>query len=193
MRTNTRSEADRSRRAGRGLAVRAAVPALILALSSAAFGEIASVRVKRANVRAGPSHSSDVAWQAWIHTPLEVLARRGDWVRVRDFEDYTGWIHDSLLDDGPAVVVTAEMANVREGPGMRRQVVWEVDLGYTFKVVDRTGNWLKVKDEGDVEGWIHASIVWGDKRPDRERPEDGWEAGADPQARRRGTRDTAGG
>lgn len=141
--------------------------ALAAALAAAPLAaEMLAVAVQQANVRAGPGRSSPVMWRLWIYNPLEVIDRHGRWIQVTDFFGEEGWVHESVVGRIPAVMVAAEAANVRERPAARGDVVWEVDQGYPFLVQERRGNWLKVKDEGRISGWIHVSTVWGVTDPD---------------------------
>lgn len=140
----------------------AALAVLAAALTASPLrAEMLAVSVQQANVRASPGVRSPVLWRLWIYNPLEVLDRQGNWLQVTDFFGEEGWVHESVVARIPAVQVAAEAANVREGPGARRDTVWEVDQGYPFMVQERRGNWLKVKDDGKISGWIHVSTVWG--------------------------------
>lgn len=126
---------------------------------------IRAVKAEKANIRSGPSLSADIVDTAWRLTPFEALGREGNWAKVRDCEGYVGWIHASLLEDIPAVIVTSAAANIRSGPGRAQPVTWVVDHGYALQVVAREGDWLEVHDGDDVTGWIHRSIVWGRTEP----------------------------
>jgi SH3-like domain-containing protein len=130
--------------------------------SAAAPGaEMRSVAAEQVNVRSGPGGSYDVVWRAVKLYPLEVLDREGAWVRVSDYENEEGWVHGSLLAETPSVVVVSRKANVREGPGPDRAVVWEVDKEFPMKVLDTSGSWYHVTDDDGLEGWIHKSVTWG--------------------------------
>jgi len=122
-----------------------------------------SVSVEKANVRAQPSGRSDVLWQVYIYTPFKILGRKGNWIRIRNFRGFKGWVHATVLGDTPSVIVKTKKANVREGPGAQYAKLWQVDFGYTFEVLERQGAWLRIKDEEDLEGWIHSGIVWGNE------------------------------
>lgn len=55
--------------------------------------------------------------------------------------------------------VSSRRANVREGPGTRRPVLWQAWRLTPFFVVDWVGDWAKVRDcEGD-DGWVHGSLL----------------------------------
>ena len=57
------------------------------------------------------------------------------------------------------VVVKAGIANLRSGPGTKYEVLWQVEQYHPFLVVEKKGNWYKIKDfEGDM-AWIHKSLL----------------------------------
>lgn len=57
------------------------------------------------------------------------------------------------------VSVDTNTLNMREGPTTSSQVLWKLSRGYPLEVVQRQGNWLKVRDfEGD-DGWVSRSLT----------------------------------
>ncbi len=57
------------------------------------------------------------------------------------------------------VSVRAPTANLRAGPGTDSEVRWQLRQGYPLLVLQRQGDWLRVRDfEGD-EGWIAARLT----------------------------------
>lgn len=55
------------------------------------------VKAKVANVRSGPGPRHRVIGRAEYGEVLRTLARRGDWVQVRDHDGLTGWVARRLL------------------------------------------------------------------------------------------------
>lgn len=133
----------------------------LLAAAPVFSAEMLSVSARQANVRSGPGADYEVVWRAARYYPLEILDSDGAWVMVSDYENEEGWISSSLLAAVPAVVVVSEKANVREGPGLDYEVLWEVDKQYSLKVLGSEGNWYKVSDGGELTGWIHKTVTWG--------------------------------
>jgi len=130
-------------------------------LPLAVMAEWASVSTKQVNVRSAPGVSAAVEYQAWIYSPLQVLVKKGDWVKVRDFEKDAGWAYAPVLSDAPTVIVKTAKANIRNGPSPRSKVLWEVERGYPFLLVGQNGVWLHVKDDEEIDGWVHKTMVWG--------------------------------
>lgn len=133
----------------------------MLFASPALTADMLSVSARQANVRSGPGAAYEVVWRAARYYPLQVLDSDGAWIMVSDYENDEGWISRSLLAAVPAVVVVSEKANVREGPGLEYDVLWEVDAEYSLRVLGSEGNWYKVSDGGELTGWIHKTVTWG--------------------------------
>lgn len=57
------------------------------------------------------------------------------------------------------VSVNTGTLNMREAPDTGSPVMWQLSRGYPLKVVQRKGNWFKVRDfEGD-DGWVARSLT----------------------------------
>lgn len=154
-------------------AVWAAAAAVALCAAGAAAADWVSVSVRKANIRFAPAASARVAWRIWIYSPLRVVGRDGSWLRIVDYAGGRGWIRDRDVGSSPAVVVAARAANLRSSPAMGDNVEWVLEESYPLRVLETRGRWLRVTDDEDVDGWIHASAVWGFTAPDeRRRDED---------------------
>ena len=136
--------------------------ALFLAVNSFAAAKYASVGVKEGKVRKCASTQCGVKFKVWKFTPLELLSTSPDkqWVEVRDFEGFTGWIHKDLLAETPGLSAKVD-ANIRQSPSGSADVVWVVEKGYPLKFIKKQGAWLQVEDEDGLKGWISASLTWG--------------------------------
>jgi len=122
----------------------AAALAVGLAASVAAAGSSVRVRVETANVREGPGTKYDLLWTVGRDFPLEVIARRGSWLKTRDFLDSEGWIFAPLTAAGPAAIVQVDEARVRSGPGLSYQVRFLAAWGEAFPVLSHEGEWVEI-------------------------------------------------
>lgn len=57
------------------------------------------------------------------------------------------------------VSVSGDKVNMRSGPGTSYAIIWELGKGYPLRVIDSRGEWLKVVDFENDEGWISSSLV----------------------------------
>ncbi|MBI3457011.1 MAG: SH3 domain-containing protein [Candidatus Rokubacteria bacterium] len=70
-----------------------------------------------------------------------------------------GLVGLAAADSATFVRVSAETANVREGPSLRHERLWEAYENDPLKVVTRSGRWLKVVDFEGYAGWIYAPLT----------------------------------
>ena len=127
---------------------------------TAVGSERLAVTSRIANIRGGPGTTFDIIWKAETYYPIEVIERRGKWIRFKDFEGDKGWIHRSLVGDLPTVITTRPVCNIRSGPGTKHDKLFTVENGVPFKVLEKKGNWLRVEHADGDRGWIHRSLIW---------------------------------
>lgn len=57
------------------------------------------------------------------------------------------------------MAVKADIANVRSGPGVKYELLWQIEKYHPVLVVEKKGPWCHFKDfEGD-RGWVHDSLL----------------------------------
>ena len=128
----------------------------------------ASVNAKRANIRKCAGTNCAVKFYAWRYTPVIMLQTNEDkdWVLVKDFEGYQGWISASLLSPKGGMSAKTDL-NVRSNPSSKADIVCTVEKGYPFKYISKKGKWIQVQDEpvkasdGICKGWIYNANLWG--------------------------------
>jgi len=119
-----------------------------------------SVTSRIANMRSGPGTQYDVLWQVEKYHPLMINKKQGDWYEIKDFENDMAWIHKSLLSRIETVITKNDKCNIRSKPDIKSQVLFVVEKGVPFKVLERKGNWINIEHgDGDV-GWIFKTLVW---------------------------------
>ena len=124
--------------------------------------EYASVKSNGVNVRSGPSTDNDVRWEVFEGFPLEILERKDDWAKCRDFEGDSGWIHNDLLTDKKMVIVKKKKVNLRNVPNTESnsKILAVVKYSVVFEALEKKGEWLRVKHSDSTEGWIHQNLIW---------------------------------
>jgi len=141
-------------------------------------GQKATVGEDLVNLRAGPA--TDYAIIAQLENKAELLVEGrsagNEWIFVQPEEGESGWVFANYLsgidDMGALVVVTpapdilplvevsAELVNLRSGPGEAYEVLSQLGQSQGLAVVGRSeaGDWLAVKFGGDV-GWVFVDLV----------------------------------
>ena len=56
--------------------------------------------------------------------------------------------------------VSSDTANIRSGPSTKNKILFSVDKGIPFKILNRKGRWIEIQHADGDKGWIHASLVW---------------------------------
>lgn len=142
--------------------------ALALLAGSAAVSAAVSARdmvaVSRPeiNMRSGAGTQHEALWVLSRGYPLEVLARKGKWLKVRDFENDRGWVYRPLTNAGtPHHVVKVQVLNIRSAPSLKSRVLAKAAHGEILRTLERKRDWVKVKQEGGPTGWVSRRLVWG--------------------------------
>jgi SH3-like domain-containing protein len=136
------------------------VSLLVFIGSPASASQRMAVDADTANIRAKPDIHSDTLWQVEKYYPLVILEKKGAWYRFKDFEGDMGWIHESLVDKTPTVIVKVDRANIRADAGTQYDLVFDAERGTPFKVLEKKGQWIKVQHADGDTGWIFSSLVW---------------------------------
>ena len=133
---------------------------LIMLLAGTASAERLAVSAPVANIRSGPGTSHNVLWKVEKYFPLRVIEKSGDWYHFEDFEGDKGWVHQSLVSKISAVVTKNDACNIRSGPGTGNKIIFTVEKGIPFKVLNREGSWIHIEHADGDKGWIHKSLIW---------------------------------
>lgn len=135
--------------------------ALILLSSSFVAAETVSVLKDGANVRTGPSTDAQVKMELFQGYPLKVEEKKGDWIKVTDFENDSGWINKSLVGAGNTVIVNAkESINMRSEPSTTATIVAKIERGVVLTRISTKGDWVQVKHAKGTQGWISRTLLW---------------------------------
>lgn len=123
--------------------------------------DMVSVAKSEINMRTGASTRHSVVWALSKGYPLEVTARKGKWLKVRDFEKDTGWVYRPLVNKTPHVIVNAGIVNVRSAPSTRSRILGKAPYGEVLRTLEHRSNWVKVQRDSGLKGWISRRLVWG--------------------------------
>lgn len=123
--------------------------------------EMVSIKGRIVNMRSGPSTGAQILWELERGYPLEVLARKGDWLQVRDFENDKGWVARSLTGRTRHHIVKARVANIRSGPSTRYRIVGKSERYDLLRTRGSKAGWVKVQSTDGVMGWVSKKLLWG--------------------------------
>lgn len=134
-----------------------------LCASNVLATEMMSVSFSGADIRTSPSAAmSKVVFTASRYYPLEVVGKDKEYYKVKDHNGRIGYIHKTLLNDDKTIVVTADKANLRKGPGTDNDVVGQLSKNDGAKFVSKTEGWVEIVTANGERGWIADFLIWGE-------------------------------
>jgi len=120
-----------------------------------------SLKASEGNVRRGPGLTHRIDWVfSRAGMPLLITAEFDNWRRVEDHEGAGGWVHFALLSGVRTVLVTLDMAEIRDAPSDSATVVAQAELGVIGRVQRCEADWCRIALDGR-RGWVRTSAIWG--------------------------------
>lgn len=148
--------------------------------------QAAVVRISVANLRRDPRHQAELIDQAVMGTQLKVLKKRGGWYYIQTPWQYLGWITGASLEfmtneelesnwmDANLVYVNSVDTRVFESIQATNDVVSDVTMGATLKLISNRGRFAEVQLPDGRTGFINSSEITplksinNDLSPDKE-------------------------
>jgi len=143
------------------------LPGLLAALSLVVFTqtvqsrEMVSVDRAEVNMRSGSSTKHPILWALSKGYPLEVTRRQGNWLKVRDFENDSGWVYRPMVGKKAHVIVKGGVVNVRSAPSTGSRILGKAEYGELLRTLEHRNKWVKVQRDGGMKGWVSRALVWG--------------------------------
>ena len=135
---------------------------LMLACATASAFDFRSVGAPSVVLYDTPSAKGVKRYVAPRGMPLEVVARYGDWVKVRDADGELSWTEGKGLAALRNVVVKAAQARVRASPDDNAALVMTADKGVLLERIDTLGTgWTQVRHRDGIVGFVRNTEVWG--------------------------------
>lgn len=127
---------------------------------------MASIKGDNVQLRSGPGTQYKAKWQYGDGFPFKVIDRKGRWIKIRDFENDSGWVYKKYTTQKGHMIVKANKGkkkkiNIRKGPSTKYEIVGQAYYGVVFQTLEQKKGWAKVKHESGLTGWIKRSLLWG--------------------------------
>jgi len=113
------------------------------------------------NLRSGPGTKYAIKWEYGRGFPMRVIGRKGDWYKVKDFENDVGWVYRNVVASKSHMIVKRKVVNVRNKPSSKAKLIGKADYGVVFKTIKQKKGWAKVKHENGLTGWVRRDLLWG--------------------------------
>lgn len=128
----------------------------------AAAAEFRSIADNAVIMYDAPSAKANPLYVASRYYPVEVIVQLDNWTKVRDVAGDLAWVEKKELSDTRTVVVTAELADVREKPEDNAPLVFQARQGVALEIVELgAGAWVKVRHRDGQSGFVRTDQVWG--------------------------------
>jgi len=137
--------------------------ALIALILQSMTAEALCIKNKKANLREGPGKNYKKVWSVLKYMPFKQIGREGNWIRVKDLDKDTYWVHRSLTTEKyMCAVIKKNKTNVRQKPGRKSpQVEWSpIDKYFSMKVLKIKGPWVHIEDSTGDQAWVYRPLVW---------------------------------
>jgi SH3-like domain-containing protein len=120
-----------------------------------------SVKKDGVNIRSGPATDKPVVMEVFRGFPLRVLEKKGNWLKVSDYENDSGWINKDMTENTKTVIVVAKTsANMRQEADGKSAKIADVVPGVVLQLLKEQGEWRQVKHSGGTTGWLHKTLIW---------------------------------
>jgi SH3-like domain-containing protein len=60
---------------------------------------------------------------------------------------------------GFKVCVNSHRVNIRKGPGLQHQIIWQVFKNTPLEVITKKGDWYQIVDYAGYDGWIYSDLA----------------------------------
>ena len=95
--------------------------------------------------------------------PLKRIGKKGSWIKVKDVDNETHWVHHSLVTRSVScVVVKSTFTYLRTGPGKKypKAEIQVADRYASYKKIDERTGWVQVENSQKRKYWIYAGNLW---------------------------------
>ena len=137
---------------------------LIIFLNCLGFAEenyYLTLRNEKVNLRQGPSFNYPIKLvYKKKFLPLLIQDKSGNFRKVLDHENNTGWIHISQLSKKRAALSIVDKSIIFQKPSIYSKPLVMLEMGRLCLVKKCKNNWCKVKT-GNYSGWIEKQNLKG--------------------------------
>ena len=137
---------------------------LIIFLNCLSFAEESyylTLRNEKVNLRQGPSFNYPIKLvYKKKFLPLLIQDKFGNFRKVLDHENNTGWIHISQLSKKRAALSIVDKSIIFQKPSIYSKPLVMLEMGRLCLVKKCKNNWCKVKT-GNYSGWIEKQNLKG--------------------------------
>ena len=120
-----------------------------------------SLKNNEVNLRQGPSFEYPIKFiYKKKFLPIEVLDKSETWIKIKDFENNSGWIHISQLSKVKSGINIKNFSIIYKKPTIYSKPIARLELGRLVIIKKCKSKWCKIKT-GNYVGWVFKDSLWG--------------------------------
>jgi len=120
-----------------------------------------SLKNNEVNLRQGPSFEYPIKFiYKKKFLPIEVLAKSETWIKIKDFENNSGWIHISQVSKKKSAINKKKNSVIYKNPTIFSKPVAILEIGRLVLIKKCKVEWCKITT-GGFDGWIYKNSLWG--------------------------------
>ena len=120
-----------------------------------------TLRNEKVNLRQGPSFDYPVKiFYKKKYLPVLVQDKSDNFIKIRDHENNSGWIHISQLSKKKAAIVIDDALILFSSSTMYSNPIAILKKGRLVKIKKCKNDWCKVTT-ADFNGWVKKESLWG--------------------------------
>ena len=120
-----------------------------------------SLKNNEVNLRQGPSFEYPIKFvYKKKFLPIEVLDKSETWIKIRDFENNSGWIHISQVSKKKSAINKKNNSVIYKKPTIFSKPIAKLEIGRLVLIKKCKEEWCKIAS-GGFSGWIFKDSLWG--------------------------------
>ena len=120
-----------------------------------------SLKNNEVNLRQGPSFEYPIKFiYKKKFLPIEVLDKSETWIKIKDFENNSGWIHISQVSKKKSAINKKKNSVIYKKPTIFSKPVAKLEIGRLVLIKRCKVEWCKITS-GDFSGWVYKNSLWG--------------------------------
>lgn len=120
-----------------------------------------SVRVDKANLRAGPDRYFPIRTVLTRRgMPVKVIDEFKLWRKIALHDGIEGWLHQSLITGRRTFLIVGAAVDMLDEPEAEAEVVAHLEEGALANLTECAGDWCALSVSG-YEGWVPRAAGWG--------------------------------
>ena len=120
-----------------------------------------SLKNSEVNLRQGPSFKYPIKFiYKKRYLPVEVLDKSETWIKIKDFQNNSGWIHASQLSKKKSAICKKNNSVLYKKPTIFSKPIAKLEIGRLVLIKRCKVKWCKIAS-GGFSGWIYKNSLWG--------------------------------